>query len=452
MASLKDLDRKLSQPGGEPTPLLQSGILHDYQQEGAQFLIDTPKSNLWWQPGLGKTLATLTMLDTVRPKQTLLVAPLRCCVGVWPAEIEKWAPHLTYKLILGSPAERRQALRSDADILLLNYEKLLWLIADHLDVLVNADCVIFDEASKMKNPGSQRFKKIRKPLAKVPRVHGLTGTPAPNGLLNVWSQVYLLDQGVSLSTPFSRFRERFFDSDYMGYNWTVKDPARIYKRLEGLCHVLRKDPDAKLVPVPVPVPVMTPAYEAMRAHGITGDIIAESEAVVQMKLRQLANGFIYDEDKVAHHIHGHKVTACKDLVEELEGQPVIIFYEFQEDLKRLQQAFPTAVLFDDSKLARWNRGAIEILLMSPVSAGHGLNMQESGNNIIWYGPPWDLEIHDQAIARLWRQGQKAEEVFTYYLVGDETLDSHILDVLTLKERDQSDLMHALEHHRSNSQD
>jgi hypothetical protein len=436
--------------------LLSSGILHTYQLEGANFLIDNPKSALWWQPGLGKTLTTLTVLDYVQPKRTLLVAPLRCIHNVWPLEIQKWCPEMGFTLLTGGPQVRSKKIRQwNKGIMLVNYEKLPWLAKEFPELFALVDCIIFDEASKLKARRSQRFKLLKNLVPPCPRVHQLTGSPAPNGLLDVWSQIYLLDKGERLGKFIGHYKDRYFESDYMGWTFTPRKnaPKKIHDKLKDITHVLSAEglidmPELRLAPVPVEV--KTPAYREMQKDGVVTkfDVVAESGAAVQNKLRQLANGFVYDEDKVAHEVHYHKLTALTDLLDELAGYPVIVFYEFQEDRRRILDAVKNIVEFSDDKVKRWNKGKIPVMLMSPWSAGHGLNLQEPCHHVIWYGPTWDLEANDQATARVWRQGNTKSHVVCYYLTGTDTLDEYVLEVLEQKERTQDDMLDALERHRS----
>lgn len=420
------------------------------QKAAADFVIENKRCALWMMPGLGKTLATISAIEALNLQRILVVAPLRCCVLVWPEELEKWLPGAEYRHIKGTPDKRISQLIGNEPFHLINYELLDWLLRWDPDVFTRYDMVVFDESSKLKSWATRRFKALKKPILKAKRVVELTGTPAPNGLLGVWSQLYLLDQGASLGKFISHYKQNYFDQDYMGWNWEPKDPERIYDRCKGLVYSLRNTQYRDMVKqIRVPVELHRPPYEAMKRDGLVSifgyDIVARTAAVQGLKLRQLANGFIYTDDEPGGFtLADHKINALKDLVDELAGQPLIVFYEFKHDLVRLKKHFPKAVEFADEHVRDWNAGKIEVMLMSPWSAGHGLNLQGGGNRVCWFNPPFDLEIHEQANARVARKGQKADGVMAYYLVAEDSIDMHILKVLEAKDATQDDLMRALE--------
>jgi hypothetical protein len=426
--------------------------LHSYQQDGVRFLLARNSGALFWQPGLGKTVTLLTAIAALEVP-TLVVAPLRVCKHVWPAEAAQWTPWLKLSSILGTPKQRKDGLVARADVYLVNYENLAWLLKTGHDFTGWA--IVFDESTKMKSPKAARFKAIRKQLGRFRHRFIATGTPAPNGYLDLWSQMFLVDEGASLGSNYWQYRSRYFRQvDWQGYQWEIRDPARVQEAMRHRVHTLLATdeldmPDLVQVPVEVdlPGPALS-AYHEMRKHGVLDNVMAETAAAVQMKLRQLANGFIYDEAGKATRTHQVKLEALGDLLEGVSRG--IVLYEFQEDLRAIREAFPHAVPFNDDAVGAWNRGEIDVLLLQPASAGHGLNLQAGGNTLIWYGPPWDLELHDQAIARLWRQGQAAAHVVVHYLVGAGTLDGRILQVLTAKDRTQQDLLQALKEHRATS--
>jgi SNF2 family DNA or RNA helicase len=399
---------------------------------------------------LGKTLTTLDAIKVLGLKRVIIVAPLRCCHSVWPPEIEKWAPELEFTILDGTPKTRARLVEQwEEGILLVNYEKLVWLNATFPQLWGSIDLLVLDESSKMKNPRASRFKKLKKVLYGAPRQVQLTGSPAANGLTNLWAQIFLLDQGQRLGKFYGHFTDRFFTSDYMGWVFTPKDPEKIYSLVADITHTLSADglvEMAALDQVSVPVPVSAPEYAEMYSEGVTREVMAESSAIQQLKLRQIACGFIYDEEKRPIALASDKLKALQELVMELSGQPVIIFYEFTHNREEILALFgpKTAQIFTDASVRPWNQGEIPILVMNPASAGHGLNLQEGGCNIIWFTPPFDLELHDQATARLWRSGQTAETVRSYYLVGEDSIDEKVMEVLKLKERTQGDMLAALD--------
>lgn len=432
--------------------LLHSGIMPEEQAEATRFLVNNPRSALWMMPGLGKTLATLAAIDLLCLPRILVIAPLRCCSLVWPEEVEKWLPEYDCTQVKGMPKKRTEILRrlrGHNQILTLNYELIPWLVDNHPEVFHQVNMIVFDEASKLKSWKTSRFKKLKKPIFETPRVVELTGTPAPNGLLGIWSQVFLLDRGERLGKYITHYKQRYFDQDYLGYTFTPRDPERIHKRVEGLVYSLRNMEYRDMVrPVAIKVDATTSTYTEMAAEGLvnisTREIVATSRAVQGLKMRQIINGFIYDEEGCPHDIHDKKIEAVKDLVDEMAGQPLIIFYEFTHDLTRLRKALPQAKVFINSLVKDWNAGKVEVMLMSPWSAGHGLNLQAGGNRVCWFNPPFDLEIHEQANARVARRGQTGTEVLAYYIVGKGSIDEYVLEVLKDKDATQDDLMRALE--------
>jgi hypothetical protein len=442
--------------------LLASGLLREEQADAASFLLTHERAALWMMPGLGKTLATLAALEqltrTAEVERTLVITTKRVARLVWPQELEKWGLDWEQTQLAGIPAARRKKeLRTfvqGSGIAFINFELIPWMLQEMPDLFSRLDCVVIDESSKLKAWNTKRFKALRKVAFQVPWFWELTGTPAPNGLLGVWSQMFLLDKGERLGTGITHYKSRYFESDYMGFNWKPKDPARIYDRVKGLVFSLRNTQYRDLVnQVQIPTET-TKHYQEMKKDGLlTGpddwECVAEGAASQINKLRQLSNGFAYGENEEGErepvYFHAHKLEALGDLIEELGGEPLLVFYEFQADRNRILQKFGKQVtLFDEKHLDAWNRGEIPVLLMSPWSAGHGLNMQGSGNTICWFNPPYDLEIHEQANARLARTGQQADSVAAYYLCGEGTLDGKVLELLEEKDMTQDRLMRALE--------
>ena len=456
MTNLNATASQLKSPKDLRTPLLQSGLLRQEQKEAADWLLKHNRTALWMMPGLGKTLATLAALQVLwRGKSAtriLVVAPKRVCTLVWPEELSKWGLDTEIPLtsVSGAPKTRLKRLDNGPGIYTLTYELLPWLQL-HAGGVEQFDLVIMDESSKMKSASSKRFKAIKKPIHKVEWVWQLTGTPSPNGLLGIWSQVHMIDGGERLGKFITHYKDRYFTSDYMGYNWECKDPERVYAATEGLVYSLRNTKYRDLITqVKVPTQV-TGEYKEMKRDGMTGPalapVVAQSKASQLNKMRQLSNGFVYDspdgEERVTHQYHTHKLDATRDLLSELQGDPILIFYEYQQDRDLYKEKLKLPV-FSEELVKDWNAGKIPAMLISPWSAGHGLNLQGAGNKVLWLSPPYDLEVHEQANARVARGGQSSSQVVAYYLCGHGTIDHDVLELLEEKDITQDQLMRALE--------
>lgn len=442
-------------------------IPHDYQDFSIQKIIDNPAAGLFLDMGMGKTISTLTAVsellhDYFEVSKVLVIAPLRVAKYTWTDEIKKW-DHISYlktSQILGSKKERIAALEKKADIYLINRENVVWLV-DHLKTDWPFDMVVIDELSSFKSTKSKRFRALRKVRPFIKRIVGLTGTPAPNGLIDLWPQIYLLDQGERLGSTITGFRNRYFvpgagdPSKHVVYDWIPKKEAEgnIYKKISDICismksidylelpervdHVIKVEltPKARSKYVQLEKDLLLPFTD--------GDVVADTAAVLSNKLLQLANGAIYDEDRDVKFIHDEKLDALEELIEQANGKPVLVFYNFKHDLDRIQERFKTAIkLESDEHFKKWNKGEIPILLTHPASAGHGLNMQDGGNIIIWFGMNWSLELYQQANARLHRQGQK-NMVNIFHLIVDDSIDEKVMTAIENKTINQDNLMEAV---------
>ncbi len=442
--------------------------LHDYQKHGVKWVIDHPEAGLFLEMGLGKTVTTLTAIDELmynryEVEKVLVIAPLRVAATVWDAEAAKWdhLKHLRVQKVLGQRGQRIWALNQEADIYVINRENVAWLEA-HFRAQKRKwpfDMVVIDELSSFKAASSERFKALRRVRPAIKRLVGLTGTPAPNGLIDLWSQVYLLDRGERLGTTLGGYRQRYFNEGKRNaqvvFNWVPKPGAAeaIYEKLGDICMSMRAEdyltlPERRdlIVEVELP-PYARKAYDKLERELVLPlkdtTITAQTAAVVTGKLLQMANGSIYDEDKQDYVIHDRKLAALEDLVEAANGQPVLVYYAFQHDLLRIKERFPHAhVLKTSEDVAAWNRGEIPLLLAHPDSAGHGLNLQQGGHLLVWYGLTWSLEKYQQANARLHRQGQ-GQPVTIYHLVARGTVDEDVMKVLTGKEKRQDALIAAV---------
>lgn len=458
--------------------------LRVYQRAGIERAKLASGIMLAMDPGLGKTSLTLTtirdLIDSQEVCRVLIVAPLLVAEETWPAEIEGWqhTQVLTYEVLTGSPERREQRARKAADIHIVNKENVPWLV-DLWGDDWPYDMLVLDEASTFKNPA--KFNKptkkaaekylldpenVPKPKRKLTRfgclckvrkhfdkVMLLTGTPAPNGLLDLWSQYYLIDGGQRLGDSYDRYRKRWFESDYMGYKWFPRPGAleEITKRISDVTFSLKAEDWLELPPridniikLTLPSKVMEQYRQFERTMLLEEhDIEAINNGVLTGKLLQLANGSVYNEDKEAIEIHSLKLDALEALIDEANGKPVLVAYSYQFDLEKLRKRFPKAQVLgeQEGQVAAWNRGEISILLAHPAAASYGLNLQHGGHISVWYGLPWSLEYYIQFNARLHRSGQ-TESVIIHHILCAGTVDERVLSALREKDADQEAVIRA----------
>lgn len=446
---------------------------HEYQKEAVKFLVATGSSALWLDPGLGKTAIVLAAYRALRMKgvvkKMLVLAPLRPVHAVWPAEVKKWEQFSNYSIGVLHGGNKNKVLRQNHDIYVINFEGLQWLSSQLNGKHWPFEILVVDEISYMKNTQTQRFKTLKPALNKFDRRWGLTGSPAPNSLLDIFGPQLIIDQGATFGPYISRFRtEYFYPSGYGGYEWRLQADGeeRIYKQLEG--KVLRM---AALDHLDLPELTYNDLYVELPANArkiykafednltielAAGNVTAVNAAVAVMKGQQIANGGSYLDDdgsgqgKLTTHIHDTKTEAVQELVEELSGQPCIIGYHFQHDLERLKAAFPNAPVIGsgvigkalDGIINKWNAGEIPVLLAHPMSAGHGLNLQGAGHAVIWYSLTWSLEVYEQFIRRLWRQGQK-NHIVVHHIIARDTVDEAIMLAVKRKDKTQQKLLNAV---------
>lgn len=441
------------------------GQLSHNQQRAVEFIKTNPCCALWADMGTGKTVATLTALvdlyDQFEIGRVLVIAPLRVIQNTWPDEIADWAHTrgLTYTIVRGTPDERRRLTQQPTDIHLINRE----MVADLAAMLGKHwpyDTVVIDEASSFKSSKSQRFKSLRSVLPKISRIVELTGTPAGNGLLDLWPQIYLLDRGQRLGRTFTQYRTRYFDSDYMGYKWTPRQGAEdaIHAALSDI--VLRLEYPHSTHPVYNMVRVQLPDAARLQYNELARECLlqieqdtveAQNAAVLSGKLLQCANGAIYTDDtgsadktRAFARLHDAKLDALAEIIAETSS-PVLVAYNFQHDLQRLRERFPHAETLDaPDAVRRWNAGQIPLLLAHPASAGHGLNLQHGGHVVVWFGLNWSLELYEQFNARLHRQGQ-TRQVIVHHIVARDTVDDAVVRALQGKQTIQRALLDALKH-------
>ena len=440
--------------------------LHDYQKYCVERILETDNLGLFLDMGLGKTLITLSAIKELiynrfSVGKVLVIAPKKVAEATWQNEIKKWPELglLRTSTVLGTEKQRVKALNTPADIYIINRDNVVWLV----DLYQNAwpfDMVVCDEFSSFKNHQAKRFKALASIKPHIKRLVGLTGTPSPNGLLDLWAQVYLLDGGKRLSPSFYSFRNSYFEGDYMGYNYTARtfSQGEITKKISDICISMKADDYLELpectdniIPV-VLSPKAKKSYLQMERDAVleiedAEDIDATSAAALSTKLLQLANGAIYDEDRNYHEIHDCKIEAFMETLEQLQGKNVLVFYNFKHDLTRLIHALEKKKINyrkletkEDQK--DWNEGKINVLLTHPASSAYGLNLQEGGNHVIWFGLTWNFELYTQANKRLHRQGQK-EKVIIHHLVTEDTRDEDVMAALEKKEDVQNYVLESL---------
>jgi len=443
--------------------VLSKSDLHEYQHRAIDFIKSRKRCGLALSMGLGKTTSTLTAIsdlsDSFIVSKVLVIAPLRVANSVWKQEAKKW-DHLKgmkISICTGNEKARMAALQAQADVYVINRENVKWL-TDLYKKRFPFDCVVVDESSSFKNASSQRWKALKKILHETDYFILLTGTPAPNGLLDMWSQQYLVDFGLALGRTMSVYKHRFFESDYMGYSFSLREGSaeKIHKLLEQ--HWLSMSAEdylnlpecLYLVEQIVLAPNVIAAYKDfennMFAQLITGEEIEPlNAAVLAGRLLQWASGSIYTDDKKNYaELHSSKLDTLSEIVEDNAGENILVAYNFKSDLDRLIKRFPKAVVLgkDASVVDRWNKGEIAMLLAQPMSAGHGINLQGGGCIAIWYGLSWSLEYYLQFNARLHRQGQ-TKPVRIIHLIAQDTIDERVMSVLASKDVTQNKLLSAL---------
>ncbi|WP_025848705.1 DEAD/DEAH box helicase [Paenibacillus ehimensis] len=445
---------------------------HIYQKFATERILDTQFIALLLEMGLGKTVSTLTAIDLLlndyfESNRVLVIGPKRVVQDTWFREARKWSHlnHLEREMVLleGAPEQRRKLLKSNASIFLIGRELTEWLVSEY-GSRWPFDTVVIDELSSFKNSNSKRFRALRRVRPMMKRVIGLTGTPAPNSLMDLWPQIYLLDQGERLGKTITGFRDRYFNpgarSGHVVYEWKQKKEAeqRIYEAISDIAVSMKAEDWLELperINRVVPVKLSREARELYKKlerdlllEYVDADVVAQTAAVLSNKLRQMASGAVYDEDRGVKEIHKAKLDALEDIIEAAQGKPVMVFYDFKHSLERIQQRFPQARTLRKGKdgnedIRAWNNDEIPLLLLHPKSAGHGLNLQESScQTIVWYDQIWSLEEDQQANARVHRQGQ-TRRIVVMRLVAEGTMDEETVDALERKATGQNELMEAV---------
>lgn len=439
--------------------------LHNYQEYAKDFIVKNKKCGLFLDMGLGKTVTSLTAIDILMNDyldigKVLVIAPKNVAENTWTDEVQKWEHlrGLKVKCISGTAVKRRKALDEEADIYTISRDNVVWLV-NELKKDWKFDTLIIDELSSFKNPSSKRFKKLKTVTPFFDRVIGLTGTPAPNSYMDLWSQIYLLDRGERLGKNITAFRRQFFNAYSRGMyvEYELKEGAKekIDDLISDICVSMKSKDYLKDLKEPIIIDYKVKldnkefklyrnmAKEAVAEVTEKDKVVALSAAVVTNKLLQMANGTVYGDDKKPFKIHERKLESLEDILEQAQNENILVFYNFQSDLENILSKFPEAKKFEGSEdIRNWNSGKIKMLLLHPASAGHGLNLQQGGSIIVWYGLTWSLELYLQANARLVRQGQK-EVVRIYRLVTEHTVDERVIETLNGKKYKQDELLEKL---------
>lgn len=443
---------------------------HPYQQHATEHILSNTGCGLFLEMGLGKTVSTLTAIDqlineNLEVNKVLVIAPKRVAEDTWINEVNKWdhLKHLKLSLVLGTERQRKEALLTKADIYVINRENVAWLIGFYGNAFPY-DMVVIDELSSFKNAKSIRFKALRIVRPKLKRIVGLTGTPAPNGLLDLWPQLYLLDQGERLGKTLTGYRSNYFTpgrrNGHIVFDYKLKQGVgeqAIYEKISDICISMKAEdyldlPDRidRTVEVRLPDKIQQQYAEFERKQVLAledlDDISVANAAALTNKLLQFANGAVYDAEKNWYEVHRQKIEALEEDVEAANGEPMLVFYSFKHDLERLMKhlkAYKPVKLESSADVKAWNQRKVQLMFAHAASAGHGLNMQDGGHFLGWFGlPGWSLELYQQAIARLHRQGQLYPVTNTRYItVG--TMDEAMLASMDVKAGGQEALMQAV---------
>lgn len=452
--------------------MLQRNQLHSYQNRGVQHIIDNPFCALFLDMGLGKTVTTLTaikeLVDACIITNALVVAPKKVTQVTWTDEIKNWAhlQNLTISVIDGDVKHRRAAMAKKADIYAVSRDNIVWLVTEYGGIKLPFDMVVIDELSSFKNHASKRFRAMKRVRKFIPRVVGLTGTPSPNGLIDLFAQMYLIDEGERLGKTITGYRDRFFRPDKRNgdivYTYALKQPAdETEKQISDLISDITISMTAEdYLKMPDKIMLFDTVELSDKVYDnyldfereqvlelINSDelITAASAAALSNKLQQYANGAIYDADRNVKHIHDEKLEKLQEIVEAANGAPVLVAYSFIHDLDRIMNAlkeYKPVKLENPEHIAQWNEGKIQVLVTHPASAGHGLNLQKGGNILVWFGNTWSLELYMQFNARLYRQGQ-TKPVYIHHIVSKGTVDEKIIKALSGKKETQDGLMQSI---------
>lgn len=402
------------------------------------------------------------MFDSFEIHKVLVIAPLRVCIQ-WKDEADKWnhLHNLICSVAVGNADERRAALTRKADIYIINRENVQWLVEN---TLFDYDTVVIDELSSFKNHQAKRFRALMKVRPKVKRVVGLTGTPTANGLIDLWAEFRLLDMGQRLGRFIGHYRTAYFKPDKMNgqivfsYKPLPGAEEKIYERISDIT-ISMKAADHLQMPELISANRTVclsederKTYDNLRKELVLqlpdGEVTAVNAAALSGKLCQMANGAVYTDSGDIVKLHERKLDALEDIIESMNGRPLLVAYWFKHDLDRISERLhklhiPFSRLDTEDSIRRWNNGELPVALIHPASAGHGLNLQSGGSTMVWFGLTWSLELYKQTVARLWRQGQKSGTVVVQHIVTEGTIDEQILCALKNKDKTQTALIEAV---------
>ena len=438
---------------------------HDYQRYAAEFIITHPISALLLDMGLGKTSITLTainnlLFDSFEIHKVLVVAPLRVARDTWSSEIEKWEhlKNLQYSVVIGTAQERISALSTPADIYIINRENIQWLVEES-GLPFDFDMAVIDELSSFKNHQSKRFRAFMKSRPKLKRIVGLTGTPAGNGLMDLFAEFKLLDMGERLGRLIGQYRNTYFQPDkrngmvIYSYKPLPNAEQQIYDKISDITISMKATDHLKMPElISSECTVQFSKKEKEKYDRLKKDLIfstednevtADNAASLSNKLSQMANGAVYSDDESVIQIHDRKLDALEDIIESMNGRPLLVAYWFKHDLERIRKRFEIREIKSSEDISDWNSGKIPVALIHPASAGHGLNLQSGGSTLVWFGLTWSLELYQQTNARLWRQGQTADTVVIQHIIVKGTIDEQIMKALKTKDTTQAALITAV---------
>ena len=438
---------------------------HDYQRYAAEFIITHPISALLLDMGLGKTSITLTaindlLFDSFEVHKVLVVAPLRVARDTWSAEIEKWEhlKNLRYSVVVGTEQERLNALRTSADVYIINRENIQWLVEES-GLIFDFDMAVIDELSSFKNHQSKRFRAFMKVRPKLKRIVGLTGTPAGNGLMDLFAEFKLLDMGERLGRLIGQYRNAYFQPDkrngmvIYSYKPLPNAEQQIYDKISDITISMKAADHLKMPKlISSEYTVQLSEKEKEKYDQLKKDLILATEdnevtaanaTSLSNKLSQMANGAVYSDDESVMEIHDRKLDALEDIIESMNSKSLLVAYWFKHDLERIRKRFDVREIKSSEDISDWNSGKIPVALIHPASAGHGLNLQSGGSALVWFGLTWSLELYQQTNARLWRQGQTADTIVIQHIIAKGTIDEQIMKALKTKNTTQAALITAV---------
>ena len=450
--------------------------LHDYQRACVEHIIETKFCGVFLEMGLGKTVSTLTainalMFDYCEINSVLIIAPKRVAESVWQEEAEKWdhLKHLTFSKIIGDQQQRLKAIKTKADIYIISRDNIAWLCALYGGAKLPFEMIVVDELSSFKSYKSLRFKSLKTAQPYFKRFVGLTGTPAPNGLIDLWPQIYLMDRGQRLEKTITAYRNKYFrpgktnGNVVYSYNLLTDSEKIIHKRIEDICISMKASDYLKMpvrtdnfIKLNMPaelkskydnfekekvIELIEKSYDSV--EGVEINVV--NAAALSNKLLQFANGALYDENRSVHEVHQIKLEALKEIIEDANGKPILVAWTYQHDRDRIMEylkAYKPRELKKPNDILDWNAGKVQVMLAHPASAGHGLNLQAGGSIIVWYGQTWSLELYQQFNARLYRQGQQ-QHVIINHLIMKGTHDEDVISALKSKDVKQNSLMESI---------